>query len=72
MKAKDLGEFMMTVLHYATTLGIEAAVQIIGGWMNSGEGVTAEDFRRLREDHKAPEKFLSEEQRRILGLTDPE
>ena len=72
MKAKDLGEFIMTVLHYATTLGIEAAVQIVGGWMDAGNGITAEDFRQLREDHQAPEKFLTEKQRRILGLSDPE
>ena len=44
MKAKDLAEFLMTVLHYATTLGIEAAVQIMSNWIGAGEGVTAEDF----------------------------
>ena len=72
MKAKDLAEFLMTVLHYATTLGIEAAVQIMSNWIGAGEGVTAEDFRRLREDHKAPDKYLSDRQRKILGLPVPD
>ena len=71
MKAKDLAEFLMTVMHYATTLGIEAAVQIMSNWIGAGEGITAEDFRRLREDHKAPETYLSERQRKILGLPVP-
>ena len=72
MKAADLAALIITITEYAIKFGITAAVQIVSGWMNSGEGVTAEDFRRLREDHKAPEEFLSEEQRRILGLAESE
>lgn len=60
----------LTIVQLAVKYGIPAAIRIVNGWLDINEGVppTKEDFEALLANHRAPETFLSDEQRRILGL----
>ena len=60
--------FGFTIMQLALKYGIPAAVKIVNGWLDAGNRPTKESFDQLRENHRAPEEFLTEAQRRVLGL----
>ena len=71
IKAAELAGLILMITQFALEFGAKGAIRIVNGWLDSGGGVTAEDFRRLREEHNPPEKYLTEAQRQVLGLPAP-
>jgi hypothetical protein len=60
--------FLFTVAELALKHGIPAAIKIVNGWQDAGNTPTAESFETLRNNHRAPEEFLTPAQRSVLGI----